>query len=163
MTMYAPSDVRSISIPDGCGQPHEAGDLGGGGRMTLDCPPCEASLQVRPTMGWATHEAAVHLTPDEIGENERAEKTAQRVGTHLLASQILGAASAQQAQGVPQAMLEQFAAMQAQIEALTAKLADQAAPAAPAVPEPEPVAATPVEPAAPVKRAAKKAAPPASA
>lgn len=80
MTVWAPSDVRSITIPThkgGCGQSHEAGELAKGQHFSVTCPPCEPAI-IALRHGWAYNEAGVHLTPDEIAEVEQQEAEAKR-------------------------------------------------------------------------------------
>ncbi len=80
MTIYAPSDVRSILIPaerGGCGVPHEAGDLPPGEHHSVTCPQCEPHIAAMRT-GWAHTLAGVHLIPDEIADAEAAEAAAAR-------------------------------------------------------------------------------------
>lgn len=80
MTVWAPSDVRSITIPThkgGCGQSHEAGELAPGEHFSVTCPGCEPAI-IGLRHGWAYQESGVHLTPDEIGEVERQEADAKR-------------------------------------------------------------------------------------
>ena len=79
MTVYAPTDVRAITVPDsfgGCGQPHESGELSPGERWALDCLPCEQALTSAPlnSHGWANRIDQVALTPDERQLLETQEK-----------------------------------------------------------------------------------------
>jgi len=80
MTVYAPSDTRSISISPtrgGCGQPHTAGDLADGERFSVTCPACEPHIIAAAT-GWAHTPEGVHLTPDELAVVEADEARAKR-------------------------------------------------------------------------------------
>lgn len=81
MTVYAPSDVRSITIPadrGGCGKSHELiGELADGDRFAIDCPACEPHIIAART-GWAHTPHGVHLTPDEIAQVEAEEARAKR-------------------------------------------------------------------------------------
>ncbi|MFF4403591.1 hypothetical protein [Streptomyces sp. NPDC001404] len=77
MTMYAPSDVRSIFLPSGCGEPHTVGELQAGEHWALDCPACETVLAAPALskLGWSPQEDGVALTPDErrLLETEKNE------------------------------------------------------------------------------------------
>jgi hypothetical protein len=76
MTIHAPSDHRSITIPaerGGCGVPHEAD----GDHLSVTCALCEPLIAAMGT-GWAMNRDSVHLTPDEIGVMEAAERNAAR-------------------------------------------------------------------------------------
>jgi len=77
MTIYAPTDVRAITVPAGCGVPHEAPALAEGAKWALNCPPCEGPIIAMRT-GWAHTPAGVALTPDEIGVAEQEEASAAR-------------------------------------------------------------------------------------
>jgi hypothetical protein len=90
MTLYAPSDIHSITVPDGCGSPHEAGDGWPGQRMTINCPACEAALGGNPHLGFATQEHAVKPTCDELAEQDRHEKAAAVAGNRRLAQWQVG-------------------------------------------------------------------------
>jgi len=146
MTMYSPSDVRVLVVHQdngGCGVPHEINT----DTRKLECPPCETWLQKTPSLGWANHPGGVALTCDEIAENDRAEKQAQRAGWKNLAGQI-----AQQAGGlVPAAhaqpsLVEQILALDpAQKQALLVLLGATPAPAVEAAPAAAVVDSMPVE------------------
>jgi hypothetical protein len=77
MTAYAPSDVRSITIPAGCGQSHDAGDLAEGERFTVDCAECEPHILALAGHGWASNPLQVALTPDERTALEALERNAK--------------------------------------------------------------------------------------
>lgn len=80
MTVYAPTDHTSITIhPEngGCGEEHKAGLLESGEVFRINCPQCEPVI-LRMRTGWAATPEGVALTPDEIGEAERAETNAKR-------------------------------------------------------------------------------------
>ena|SRR5262245_25329262 len=85
MTVYAPSDVRSITVPAGCGQPHAAGDLADGERFTVDCPACEPKILGMRT-GWAQAAGDVAKTPDEIAAAASEHAEAQRAAAVMLSA-----------------------------------------------------------------------------
>lgn len=92
MTMYAPSDVRAVSVPThlgGCGEPHEAPYLGPGSRWELECPLCEAALGKPPLVqhGWANRNEDVSLTPDERRTLETQSKEGS-AATAMLVKQL---------------------------------------------------------------------------
>lgn len=129
MTLHAPTDVRSITVPGGCGHPHDAGDLADGERMSIDCPPCEAVIGKTPSMGWGTHPHHATLTCDERAEAARVADQAQRVGMANLAALAggqIGAAAATPsgtADALVAALQAQNVALAAQLEALSEKVA----------------------------------------
>lgn len=133
MTLYLPSDVTGFSIHSengGCGEPHTV-EVNADGVRALDCPACEAAAGNGHGYGHSTNPKTVLATCDELAEQERADKDAQRVGTKLLASQILGVAAGQMPPGVAEQMAAMQEAMRVQAEqiaALTAQLS--AAPSA---------------------------------
>jgi hypothetical protein len=170
MTVYAPSDVRSINIPHGCPESHEAGELAEGERFSVDCAVCEPLIMATKT-GWAHTPEGVHLTPDERAVVEFERKEAERIkaktwgdpdalGSSLgrsLADALKAASPAQ----VDQALIAQadenkalMASMMEKIEELTAKLAEATSKA-----DEAPAGAVAEEAPAPAKKAAKKAAP----
>jgi hypothetical protein len=132
MTVYAPTDVQSITIPTdrgGCGQSHEAGELAPGRRFSIDCPACEP-LIVGLRTGWAATPIGVHLTPDEIAEDEAAEALAIRERNRTWAQR--GPAGGQDGPARTPSMLELFAAASAdERAALAAMLNAQPAPVEP--------------------------------
>lgn len=80
MTVYAPTDHTSITIPaerGGCGMEHKAGLLEPGEKFRINCPACEPFI-LKMRTGWAATPEGVSLTPDEIGEVERDERDAKR-------------------------------------------------------------------------------------
>jgi hypothetical protein len=144
MSMFAPSDVRQITVPPdngGCGVPHELG-VDPAARK-IDCLPCEAWLQATPSLGWANHPGGVKQTCDEIAQSERDEREAKRVGMSNLANQIALAVGGTPAQAQP-SILQQILAMPAEERAALLALIGGAQPAlAAAEPaaDPEPAAA----------------------
>lgn len=79
MPVYAPSDVRAVTVPEhfgGCGTPHEAPVLEPGERWALDCFLCEDALTKPPLLshGWSSQIDGVALTPDERKFLESQEK-----------------------------------------------------------------------------------------
>lgn len=83
MTVFAPTDHTSITVhPEngGCGEEHKAGILEPGELFRINCPQCEPVILGMRT-GWAATPDGVSLTPDEIGEAERAETNAKRQQT----------------------------------------------------------------------------------
>lgn len=86
MTAYAPSDVRTVSLGDGCGQPHTAPD---NQRLAVDCEVCAPLLIAQKSLGWAADPLDVALTPDERHRIELDKDAAQRA--QALAMQVVGA------------------------------------------------------------------------
>ena len=76
MTVYAPTDVRSINVSGGCGTEHSAPDNHPNTPMSVDCDKCEP-LILAANLGWANHPRGVALTPDEIAAAEDAERMAK--------------------------------------------------------------------------------------
>lgn len=80
MTMFARSDLSSITLANGCGVTHErpfVPTFGDGHEIRvkiweLNCARCEAELVGDD--GWAKNEMTIPLTPDETLEAEAAEK-----------------------------------------------------------------------------------------
>lgn len=78
MTVYAPSDVRAISVSGGCGASHELGrEPGKGEHFAVTCGACEPLILATKT-GWAHDVSSVALTPDENRIFETQEKEGQR-------------------------------------------------------------------------------------
>jgi hypothetical protein len=170
MTLHAPTDVRSISIPTdrgGCGEPHKlAGDPAEGEHLTVDCGPCEAVIS---TMGhgWAADPLQVALTPDERARFDALSDQAKtRQASTWADPQAIGNAVAQAlaTAGGQGSLLDQIRAMPDEHRAMLAALLQVPAPVAPAgggtAPDTDPAAeATPSADAAlakPTKRAAAK-------
>lgn len=136
MTMYLMSDVTGFTVHEengGCGQPHSI-DVNEDGVRTLTCPQCESAMQQGHGYGHAAHPKGVLATPDEVAARERLDADAKVAGMTRLAELTAGTAGA-----VPQALLDQMAAMQATIEQLQGRLAEQDAKT---VEEPAPAKAT---------------------
>lgn len=115
MTMYAPTDFQSITVAGGCGEPHQkADDLPAGERYSMNCPACEAVL-TKERLGWAPTPEGVALTPDEIGEVERAEDAAKRATNRTwsdpanLAEMFAGVVKGASAAGEGKSLLAQIA------------------------------------------------------
>lgn len=89
MTVYAPSDVRAVSMAGGCGEGHTAGDLPAGRRFAVNCPDCEPLLTANTSLGWASTPDGVALTPDERAELDANKAAAERA--QVLAMQVFGA------------------------------------------------------------------------
>jgi len=130
MTVYAPTDVRSISIPGGCGHSHDAGDLAEGERLIVNCPPCEPGIMATRT-GWAHTPEGVHLIPDEIARVEADKREADRSKNHTWGdphalgralAQGLAGQQASAAAGPDPEVQRQMDEMRQQIENLTALL-----------------------------------------
>jgi hypothetical protein len=83
--IYAPSDLTSITVPAGCGQPHEVAPVGE--HRGIDCPACEPFLV---GLGWkfAHDPAGVGKTCDEIAAEEAAETASKRRGNQLMANPL---------------------------------------------------------------------------
>lgn len=156
MTMHAMTDVRSITLPGGCGNSHTAGDLADGEHMTISCGPCEAALQTLPKLGWATNVGSVPLTPDERAHDERTERTANRVATNALAAMAGAAVGGRQAPAplIPQDMLNELAALRDQL----AEMREQMKTKAPAPSESDAAVGDAAPAKAPAKRQSRKAA-----
>jgi hypothetical protein len=123
VTVHAPSDVRSISIPThrgGCGLVHEAGDLPDGARFSVDCPSCEPAIIATRT-GWAHTPEGVHLTPDEIGVADAEAAKAQRESNKTWANPAAMFAMFQKAGAQPAAVqaAAEMPSLLAQIAALS--------------------------------------------
>lgn len=86
MSAYAPSDVRTVSLGDGCGQSHAADD---GQRLVVDCEVCAPLLVAQRSLGWASSPEDVALTPDERHQIEIDKRGAERA--QALAMQVFGA------------------------------------------------------------------------
>lgn len=150
MTTYAPSDVRSITIPAGCGQSHDAGELAEGERFAVDCAECEPYILALKDHGWSTDPLQVAMTPDERTAFEALERNAkaQQASTWSdpraignAVAQALGVAQQQQAPS----LLEQIKAMTGEDKAALATLLGFIAPETPAETEPEKPAAKPAK------------------
>lgn len=150
MTVYAPTDFVSITIPEdrgGCGHPHEAGETNELGHAIINCDKCEP-LILATRHGFGASPSAVHLTTDEIAEAESAEAQAARARNRTWGDpQVLGDAIAGAlARAVPAAapsLAEQVAGLsdeqKAELRTLLGdeptapkKAAKKATPAAPA-------------------------------
>ncbi len=155
MTVYAPSDVRSITVPAGCGQPHEAGELADGERFALDCAECEPHVLALKDHGWARDPLQVALTPDERQRFEALEANAKaQQATTWSDPRAIGNAVAEAlgvARGLNVSLLDQIKAMSGE---------DKAALAGLLYPTPETPVEQPetAEKPAPAKRAPRKAA-----
>lgn len=88
MTMFAPTDVQSVTIPRGCNQTHLA--PGNGEPFALNCPLCEIALAEIPSLGWAAAQSGVKPTCDEVAAAERAERDAKKAGVGALNALALG-------------------------------------------------------------------------
>lgn len=140
MTVYAPSDVRSINIPSGCPVAHEAGDLADGERFSVTCSQCEPLIMATRT-GWAHTPEGVHLTPDEIAVVEHEKREAERYKNHTMGDphklgKVMATSIAEAFRdSVPapapaeSAWAAQVDALQAKITELTQMLEEKAAPA----------------------------------
>lgn len=154
MTVYAPSDVQSITVPDGCGQPHAAGDLAEGERFAVDCAACEPRILAMAGHGWASDPLQVAPTPDERRRFEALEANAkaQQAATWSNPQAIGNAVAAALGQQGAPSLLEQIKALSAEDrKALVGLLSDE-----PTKPEPEPKPPAAAKKTAP---AAKKTAP----
>lgn len=184
MTIYAPTDVTSITAPGGCGNAHaKPTDDPDNSPFTLTCPACEPVI-IGLKLGWGYELHQVAPTCDEIAIAEAAEKSAQRQqnltwgNPSALAGQFAAALAAQGMQQPPAApaptLLEQLAALDpADRAAIRAMLGETPAarpaeapgvevPPVEAVPESMPVVVKadtpPTSAVAPVKPVAKKTA-----
>lgn len=154
MTMYAPSDVKSINLPNGCKQQHHRGDAA---QLVVDCGPCEAALSAHPSLGWAYQADSVALTPDERAQASRDDEKAQRAGVRRLAQWAAGGdAPAQPPAAV--GLVEQVLRMTPEEKAALRVLLGTDTPAPAAAPAP-----AEAPPAPPAMKAAPAAAPPAPA
>jgi len=175
MTLYAPSDVRAILVPQergGCGQPHEAGTLAEGEHFAITCPECEAHVNTLGH-GWAPDPLQVAMTPDERAQFEALSKQAQaRQATTWADPDAIGkaVATALGVQAQPTSLLDQLRALSPDDKAALAGILGLTPPAEKgdkpaAVIEPAPAEEQADKPAAaPVKKAPpKKAATPPAA
>lgn len=145
MTVYAPSDVRSITVPTdrgGCGMPHElTGEPADGERFSVNCPACEPHI-IAARIGWAHTPHGVHLTPDEIAQVEAEEARAKREQNRTWGSpEALGsafAAAMSAKMGTPAAsaptLMEQIAALSPEERAALGAMLTSAAPSIEAAP-----------------------------
>lgn len=119
--LYAPSDVHSITVGTGCGEPHTASDTWPAERMAIDCPMCELALH--PSLGWSPNPETAAQTCDERAQAEREEAAANKAGRKRLAygsdasSEAIAALVVQN-----QTLMAQIAELTA---ALSAKVADE--------------------------------------
>lgn len=176
MTVHAPSDVRSVTVPEhfgGCGVEHSAGDLEPGQRMSLDCGPCELALTSPPlnAHGWSSREDGVALTPDERLLLESQEKEGS-AATALMVKQLgeslaqavrhghIGAAqlAPAQPQFVPPTADDIHAALKEMDPADLEQLLRRAGLAAPVEPDTAPEQTPTPDPAPAAKTPAKKTA-----
>lgn len=74
LAAYAPTDVQSVSVGDGCGQTHKVVESDTGGRG-ISCPLCSVALLQIPSLGWAGSPHGVKLTVDETAALEEAKAT----------------------------------------------------------------------------------------
>lgn len=155
MTLYAPTDVQSIFLPDGCGNPHLIDDAD---RLVLNCGDCEKALGNHKHLGWAATVDNVTPTCDERLQAERDEASAQKAGIARLNAYANGVGGNDPSMAALLAALtEQNNKLMEQIAAMTAtQTVKSDAPT-------EPVAAaaaveppTPVDDATPVELATKK-------
>lgn len=157
MTAWAPSDVLSITVPQGCGQPHEAGELAEGQRFGVECAECEAHILALEGHGWARDPLQVLQTPDErrqseaLETNARAQQASTWADPRAIGNAVAQALGVAQQQAAP-SLLEQIKAMSGEDKAALAGLLGYSAP--------EPVTEPAVEGEAkpPRKTAARKAA-----
>ena len=74
LSAYAPTDVKSISVGNGCGREHTVQEDPAGGHG-IDCPTCATALLALPSLGWAGTPHGVKLTVDENAALEEAKAT----------------------------------------------------------------------------------------
>ncbi len=153
MTVHAPTDVLSITIPTdrgGCGRSHELPDPAGGGPRTVDCPACEPHIIASRT-GWAHDPIAVALTCDEIAQVEAAERDAkvEQNRTWSNPARLREALFGNQPTAAAPSLLEQIAALSAEERAALAGMLTAQTP------EPEPEAAPVVKKTTPPRKAVK--------
>lgn len=163
--IYAPTDVQSITVPGGCGNPHAKIDQDG--VFTIECPTCEP-LIIGLRLGWGYELHQVAPTCDEIAIAESQEKQAKRAqnqtwgNPNAIAESLVAALGGPKPSGETLTLLQQLALMSDEERAaIRAMLGDT--PAAPAVPAteaevPPPPAAPDAKPPVAKKAAAKKAA-----
>lgn len=145
MTAYAPSDVRSITVPAGCGQPHEAGELAEGERFAVDCAECEPHILALKDHGWARDPLQVALTPDErqrfeaLEANAKAQQATTWADPRAIGNAVAEALGVAGAQAAP-SLLQQIKSLSGEDRATLAGLLGYPAPEAPApeTPAPEP-------------------------
>lgn len=127
MTAYAPSDVRSITVPLGCGQPHDAGELAEDERFAVDCAECEPHILALKDHGWARDPLQVALTPDErqrfesLEANAKAQQATTWSDPRAIGNAVAQALGVAQQQAAP-SLLEQIKAMSGEDKAALAGL-----------------------------------------
>jgi len=165
MTVYAPTDVRSINVSGGCGEHTAPADLPEGESMTVDCQVCEP-LILATRLGWSQEQHGVELTPDERRRYEAAQQEAAtkqaltwsdpaKLGESLRAA---GLAFAAMPAAAP-SLLDQLKALTAEEKDAVRDLLGPAPTSEPEeTPDPEPAGKTPAK--APPKKStpAKKTA-----
>lgn len=156
MTAYAPSDVRSITVPHGCGEPHEAGDLAEGERFAIDCPDCEPHILAMAGHGWAMDPLQVALTPDErarfeaLEANAKAQQATTWADPRAIGNAVAAALGVSGQTSAP-SLLEQIKAMSPEDKAALAGLLNLPAPAEAETPAPAAKKAAPARKTAPGK------------
>lgn len=78
MALYGRSDLRSVAVGGGCGQPHAAGD---GEDLVLDCPPCEEAILADPRLSrfWSDDPEEPVLTDAEAAVREKMREREERI------------------------------------------------------------------------------------
>lgn len=77
MTIYARSDIASVSPGGGCGNKH----VKDGDDFTLDCPPCETAIMADPRLRrwWSDDPDNVPLTRAEESIRQRMQEQEDRI------------------------------------------------------------------------------------
>jgi hypothetical protein len=109
MTLYARSDVMSVSVPidsGGCNSQHSRPVVNGAPvkLFALTCPPCEGFLKERASDIWATTEADIPETPDEVKGREDFAKRGATDRDNVLAIAMAKLAGVELPQTIRQAI-----------------------------------------------------------
>jgi hypothetical protein len=102
---YAPTDVQSVSVGNGCGDTHKVIEADNGGRG-IGCPQCALALLEIPSLGWAGTPHGVKLTVDENAALEEAKATgltAQSLAAKAIGEKIAELVLADKPKSEPQA------------------------------------------------------------
>jgi hypothetical protein len=109
MTLYARSDVMSVSVPidsGGCNSQHSRPVINGAPvkPFALTCAPCESFLKERASDIWATTEADIPETPDEVKGREDFAKRGATDRDNVLAIAMAKLAGVELPQTIRQAI-----------------------------------------------------------
>lgn len=119
MTLYAPTDVQSIIIPEGCGQSH---GIDAGAQLIIECGPCERAMGAHQHLGWAASPDKVAPTCDERAQAERDEDAAKKAGIARLNLYANTGGADGSSTAALAALVEQNSQLMAKVMELTAAL-----------------------------------------